>query len=415
MERMARLAASRAGTSQGLDWPPYRPFVAVLFTAVLLGGCGDRKPATKAPPPPPRVEVITLTSQTVPVIRDYVGSVTAYRSVEVRARVEGILEKRFFTEGRPVKKGELLYRIDPAQFEATLRDAQAELAKAEANVANAQAKEARLAPLVAEDAISKQEYDDAVSSLKQGQAAVLSARAQLDRAKLNLGYTNVYATESGVIGMTQVPEGRLVGKGEPTLLATIERLQPIYVTFTLPDRDALILKKALVSGEIKEQTGDQARFVLPDGSEYTQAGRIDFADPQINRETGTVTLRAVLPNTAEPQLSPGMYVKVELTAAQRPNAVLIPQRAVVKMPNGQIAWVVTADNKAERRDLILGDWYKDHWVVEKGLSAGERIIVEGVQRVQPGMTVQPVPYVAPAARPAEAPAQAAPPATGAKK
>ena len=412
---MARLAASLAGTSQGLDWRPYRPFVAVLFTAVLLGGCGDRKPAAKGPPPPPRVEVITLMSQTVPVIRDYVGSVTAYRSVEVRARVEGILEKRFFTEGKSVKKGELLYRIDPAQFEATLRDAQAELAKAEANVANAQAREARLAPLVAEDAISKQEYDDAVSSLKQGQAAVLSAKAQLDRAKLNLGYTNVYATESGVIGLTQVPEGRLVGKGEPTLLATIERLQPIYVTFTLPDRDALMLKKALVSGEIKEQTGDQARFVLPDGSEYTQAGRIDFADPQINRETGTVTLRAVLPNTAEPQLSPGMYVKVELTAAQRPNAVLIPQRAVVKMPNGQVAWVVTADNKAERRDLVLGDWYRDQWVVEKGLSAGERIIVEGVQRVQPGMTVQPVPYLVPTARPAVAPATAAPPATGATK
>jgi membrane fusion protein, multidrug efflux system len=393
--------------------------VAVVFAmpvlAASIGACSDRKAATKAAPPPPRVEVITLTSQTVPVVREYVGSVTAYRSVEVRARVEGILEKRFFTEGKPVKKGELLYRIDPAQFEATLRDAQAELARAEANVANAQAKEARLAPLVAEDAISKQEYDDAVSSLKQGQASVLSAKAQLDRAKLNLDYTNVYATESGVIGMTQVPEGRLVGKGEPTLLATIERLQPIYVTFTLPDRDALIMKKALVSGEIKEQTGDQARFVLPDGSEYTQAGRIDFADPQINRETGTVMLRAVLPNTAEPQLAPGMYVKVEMTAEQRPNAVLIPQRAVVKMPNGQIAWVVTADNKAERRDLVLGDWYKDHWVVEKGLSAGDRIIVEGVQRVQPGMTVQPVAYVAPAARPAKAPASTAPAATGAKK
>ena len=411
---MACLAASLPATAQG-PAGALRPLMTVLFTVVVLGGCGDRKPAAKGPPSPPKVEVVTLTSQTVPVIRDYVGTVTAYRSVEVRARVEGILEKRFFTEGRPVKKGELLYRIDPAQFEATLRDAQAELAKAEANVANAQAKEARLAPLVAEDAISKQEYDDAVSSLKQGQAAVLSAKAQLDRAKLNLGYTNVYATESGVIGLTQVPEGRLVGKGEPTLLATIERLQPIYVTFTLPDRDALMLKKALVSGEIKEQTGDQARFVLPDGSEYTQAGRIDFADPQINRETGTVTLRAVLPNTAEPQLSPGMYVKVELTAAQRPNAVLIPQRAVVKMPNGQVAWVVTADNKAERRDLVLGDWYKDQWVVEKGLSAGERIIVEGVQRVQPGMTVQPVAYVAPAARPADVPAKAAPPATGSKK
>jgi membrane fusion protein (multidrug efflux system) len=365
---------------------------AALLLAAALAACGEQKVATKAAPPPPKVEVITLAAKTVPVMREYVGTVTAYRSVEIRARVEGILEKRYFTEGKPVKKGELLYRIDPAPYEATLRDAQAELARAEANVANAQAKEARLQPLVAEDAISRQEYDDAVSSLKQGQAAVLSARAQLDRAKLNLDYTNVLATESGVIGMTQVPEGRLVGKGEPTLLATIERLQPIYVTFTLPDRDALALKKALSRGEIKEQTGDTARFVLPDGSEYTQAGRIDFADPQINRETGTITLRAVLPNTAEPPLQPGMYVKVELTAGQRPNAIAVPQRAVVKMPNGHIAWVVTADNKVERRDLVLGDWIGEQWVVERGLAAGDRVIVEGVQRVSPGMVVQPVPY-----------------------
>ncbi|HQR71589.1 MAG TPA: efflux RND transporter periplasmic adaptor subunit [Burkholderiaceae bacterium] len=400
---MGRFAASLAAPAPGLDRPAYRPLLAVLLTAALLAGCGDRKPATKGPPPPPKVEVVTLRAQTVPVVREYVGTVTAYRSVEVRARVEGILEKRFFTEGKPVKKGELLYRIDPAQYEAALRDAQAELAKAEANVANAKAKEARLAPLVKEDAISQQEYDDAVSSLKQGQAAVLSARAQLDRAKLNLDYTNVYATESGVIGLTQVPEGRLVGKGEPTLLATIERIQPIYVTFTLPDRDALALKKALARGEIKEQSGEQAQFILPDGTPYTQAGKIDFADPQINRETGTVTLRAVLPNTADPQLAPGLYVKVELTAGQRPNAIVVPQRAVVKMPNGQIAWVVTADNKVERRDLVLGDWYNDQWVVEKGLAAGDRVIVEGVQRVQPGMTVQPVDFVPPAARPAPAP------------
>lgn len=372
---------------------------AVVVIGITLAACSNRDAATKGPPPAPRVEVLTLSAQTVPVVREYVGAVTAYRSVEVRARVEGILEKRFFTEGKPVKKGELLYRIDPAPYEATLRDAQAELAKAEANVANAKAKEARLAPLVKEDAISQQEYDDAASSLKQGQATVLSAKAQLDRAKLNLGYTNVYATESGIIGLTQVPEGRLVGKGEPTLLATIERVQPIYVTFTLADRDALALKKAFARGEIKEQGGDQARFILPDGTEYTQSGRIDFADPQVNRETGTVTLRAVLPNTAQPQLIPGLYVKVELTAGQRPNAILVPQRAVVKMPNGQIAWVVTSENKVERRDLVLGDWLKDQWVVEKGLAAGDRVIVEGVQRVQPGMTVQPVDYVTPAQAP----------------
>jgi membrane fusion protein (multidrug efflux system) len=341
--------------------------------------------------------VVTLNARTIPLIREYVGTVTAYRSVEVRARVEGILEKRFFTEGREVKKGELLYKIDPAQYEAALRDAQAELARAEANVANAKAREARLAPLVREDAISKQEYDDALSQLKQGEAAMLSARAQVDRAKLNLDYTNVYATESGVIGMTQVPEGRLVGKGEATLLATIERLQPIYVTFTLPDRDALMLRKAFERGELKEQTGDQTRFVLPDGTDYVQSGRIDFADVQINRETGTITMRAVLPNTAKPPLVPGLYVRVLMTAGLRPNSVLIPQKAVVRTPTGQTAWVVTKDDKIERRDLVLGEWFNDEWVVQKGLSAGERVVVEGVQKVQAGMTVRPVAAAAPSA------------------
>lgn len=389
--------------------------LAVVASVVTLAACGDKsEPAKAAPPAPPKVEVVTLTAQTVPVIREYVGAVTAYRSVEVRARVAGILEKRYFTEGKPVKKGDRLYRIDQAPYEATLRDAQAELARAEANVANAQAKEQRLAPLVAEDAISRQDYDDAVSTLKQGQAAVLSARAQLDRAKLNLGYTDVIATESGVIGMTQVPEGRLVGQGEPTLLATIERLQPIYVTFTLADRDALQLRRAFASGQLKEEASEQARFILPDGTEYSQAGSIDFTDPQVNRETGTVTLRAVLPNTSQPTLLPGMYVKVHLTAGQRPDAVLLPQRAVVKMPNGQIAWVVGADNKVERRDLVLGDWYRDQWIVEKGLSAGERVIVEGQQRVQAGMVVQPVPYAPKPAAASGQPVQAAQPAKSAQ-
>ncbi|MCU0969045.1 MAG: efflux RND transporter periplasmic adaptor subunit [Rubrivivax sp.] len=382
--------------------------IAWLAVAALLVGCGGEPAKAPAAPPPPRVQVLTVVPQAVPVVREYVGTVTAYRSVEIRARVEGILEERLFTEGRPVRKGQLLYRIDRAPFEVALRDAQAELARAEANVANAQAREARLAPLVREDAVSRQDYDDAVSTLRQGQAAVLSARAQVERAQLNLGYTEVRATEDGVIGMTQVPEGRLVGKGEPTLLATIERMQPIYVTFTLPDRDALELRKALDRGAIQAQRGPQTRFVLPDGSVYPQPGTIDFADRQINRETGSITLRAVLPNTAEPTLSPGLYVRVQLTVGQRPDALLVPQRAVMSMPNGHIVWVVTPEQKVERRDLVLGDFYREQWVVEKGLAAGDRVIVEGVQRVQPGITVQPEPYAAAAAA-----AAASAPASGA--
>jgi membrane fusion protein (multidrug efflux system) len=359
----------------------------VAAVVVLAAACGDKKDAARAAPPP-EVKVAEARSETIPLRREYVGNVTSYRSVQVRARVEGILEKRHFVEGSDVKPGQLLYTIDPLTYEAQLRDAEAELARAEAQLANARTKESRYAPLVKEEAVSKQDYDDAVTQMKSAEAQVASARSALDRAKLNLGYTRVVATESGRIGTSQVPEGALVGKGEPTLLATIDKLDPIYVTFTVPDRDALWFRRALDRGEIKQAKGDTARILLPDGSEYQQAGRIDFADTQVNRDTGTITLRAVLPN-AKPRLQPGMFIRVQLIAGERPNTVLIPQRAVVKVPNGHIAYVVDAQNKVERRDLVVGEWINDDWAIEKGLVAGDTVIVDGVQRVQPGMTVRP--------------------------
>lgn len=386
-----------------------------LLLSLIAAGCGNQDAAGKAAPPPAEVKVAVARSETVPVLREYVGNVGAYRSVQVRARVEGILDKRHFTEGTNVKPGQLLYSIDPATYEASARDARAALAQAEANLSNARVREARYAPLVKENAISKQEYDDAATQLKQAQSSVQAARATLDRAKLNLGYTKIYATEAGRIGTSQVPEGALVGKGEPTLLATIEKLDPIYVNFTMPDRDALLLRRAFSRGEVKQQRGDSARFILPDGTEYQQAGRIDFADAQVNRDTGTISLRAVLPNRGDPPLLPGMFVRVELTAGQRPATIVVPQQAVVKVPTGHVAFVVTAADKVERRDLVVGEWVKENWIVEKGLAAGDRVIVEGVQKVQPGMQVKPVPYgaaapgqvAAPAAASAGAPAPAA--------
>lgn len=398
-----------------LSWKPARGPMLVAAVAAVLVACGDKKDAAKAPPPPPEVQVVKARSESVAVRREYVGNVTAYRSVQVRARVEGILEKRHFVEGSDVKPGQLLYTIDPLTYEAQLRDAEAELARSEAQLANARTKESRFAPLVKEEAISKQDYDDAVTQLKSAEAQVASARSTLDRAKLNLGYTKVVATEAGRIGMSQVPEGALVGKGEPTLLATIDKLDPIYVTFTIPDRDALWFRRALERGELQRAKGETARVLLPDNTEYKQAGRIDFADTQINRETGTVTVRAVMPNVT-PGLQPGMFVRVQLTAGERPNTVLIPQRAVVKVPNGHVAYVVGAEGKVERRDLVVGEWIGDDWVVEKGVIGGESVVVEGVQRVQPGMTVRPAPYQPrPAGAPAAAPPAAAKSAAPAKK
>jgi membrane fusion protein (multidrug efflux system) len=380
-----------------------------LFVVAALAGCGaEKKEAAKGPPPTPQVGVIPVRSATVPVVREYVGNVAAYRSVEITARVEGILEQRHFTEGTDVKKGQLLYTIDSSQYQQALKNAEGALANAQAGLANARAKAARLEPLVKEEAISRQEYDDAVAAAKSAQAQVDSATANVESAKLNLGYTKVYATESGRIGQTQVPEGRLVGRGQPTLLATIDKIDPIYVTFTTPDRDALVLRRAIEKGEIRVGAGaGTARFVLPDGSELTDVGRIDFTAAEVNKDTGTITQRAVIGN-AKRQLLPGMFVNVELKVGERPNAVIIPQKAVVKVPNGHIAWVVGPDNKVERRDLVVGEWSGDDWIIEKGIAAGDRVVVDGVQRVQPGMVVAPGAVGAASARPAAAAPDAAP-------
>ncbi|WP_332672960.1 efflux RND transporter periplasmic adaptor subunit [Aromatoleum sp.] len=360
---------------------------AGIATALLaVAGCKGQDGPARAPPPP-EVKVAPVRVASIPYTRNFVGHIAAYRSVEVRARVEGILEKRHYSEGNDVALGQLLYSIDPAPYEATLRDAEAELASARADVANARVREARYGPLVKENAISKQDYDDALAQLRQAEAAVQSAKAKVDRAKLNLGYTKVYATEAGRIGATLVPEGRLVGRGEPTHLATIEKLDPIYVNFTVSDRDLLAFRSDQESGLVKgDQTMLRARILLPDGSAYEQPGKIDFADMRVNEDSGTITARAVVPNPVR-RLLPGMFVNVELLAGERPDTLLIPQDAVIKVPNGHMAWVVTPDGKAERRDLVVGQWFGKEWIIDKGLGPDDKVVVEGMQRLAPGMPV----------------------------
>ena len=387
--RMARLAA-----------------LAVLGCG-LLAGCKDKPAPAAAAAPVVPVKVAVSRAETVPVTSEYVGRIAAFRSVEVRARVEGILDKRHYVEGNEVKRGELLYSIDPTPYRIALNDAQAEQARALANLASARSREARLAPLVKENAISRQDYDDAVTAVKQNEALLAVAAANIDRAQTNLGYTRVTATETGRIGAALVPEGRLVGKGEATHLTTIDRLDPVYVNFNIADRDALILRRALTQGTVKVgQDSLQARVFLPDGSEFERTGKLDFTEAQVNPDTGTIAMRVVMPNPAK-RLLPGMYVRVVYTAGERPNTVLIPQQAVVKTPTGHIAWVVGADNTAQRRDLVVGEWLGGDWIIDKGLGAGETVVVEGLQRLQQGSKVSPSPWAGPAA------AGAAPGAPGA--
>jgi membrane fusion protein (multidrug efflux system) len=381
---------------------------AVTFAAalMLLAGCQKKEAPAPAQAPPAEVRVTPSRAETVPVINEFVGRVAAYRSVEVRARVEGILEKRHFVEGTEVKRGDVLYSIDPTPYRIALNDAQAEQARAQANLASARSREARLAPLVKENAISRQDYDDAVTAVKQNEALLATAAASIERAQTNLGYTRITATESGRIGATLVPEGRLVGKGEATHLTTIDRLDPVYVNFNIADRDALILRRELSRGTVQAGEGSSlARIYLPDGTEYERTGKLDFTEAQVSPGTGTISMRVVMPNPAK-RLLPGMYVHVKYTAGSRPNTVLIPQKAVVKTPTGHVAWVVGEGNKAQRRDLVVGEWYQGDWIIERGLGAGESVVVEGIQRLQQGTAVKPVPWSPQAA--AAAPPQAPP-------
>jgi len=375
-------------------FPIRRSVVATTVTTIVLGAlsaCGKTEPPKPAARPPALVQVVASRTETVPVIQEHVGRVAAFRSVEVRARVEGILEKRHFVEGSEVKRGQLLYTIDPTSYQTVLNDARAEVARAEANLANARSREQRYAPLVKENAISRQDYDDAVTAVKQDEALLASARGAVERAQINLGYTRVVANESGRIGATLVPEGRLVGKGEATHLATIDRLEPVYVNFTMADRDAMVFKRAMSAGEIREADGgSKARVFLPDGTQYDQLGKLDFTESRVDPNTGTISLRAVMPNPGT-NLLPGMFVRVEFISAPRPDTVLIPQTAVIKTPTGHIAWVITKDGKAERRDLVVGTWLRDDWIVEKGLGPGEMVVVDGHQRLQPGVPVKVVP------------------------
>ncbi|MCV2355845.1 efflux RND transporter periplasmic adaptor subunit [Paucibacter sp. B2R-40] len=384
------------------------PMILATFLAAGLSGCQKKPAAAPAKAPPAEVRVVASRAETVPVVNEYVGRVAAFRSVEVRARVEGILEQRHFVEGSEVKKGQLLYTIDPTPYRIALNDALADQARSAANLASARSKEKRLAPLVKENAISQQDYEDAVTAVKQTEAQLAVSSANVERAQTNLGYTKVMATESGKIGAALVPEGRLVGRGESTHLTTVDRLDQVYVNFNVADRDALILRRELSSGRVKTGSGSaQARIFLPDGSEFERSGKLDFSESQVSPSTGTITLRVVMPNPNQ-KLLPGMYVRVVYTSGERPNTILIPQKAVTKTPTGHVAWVVGPENKVERRDLVVGEWLKNDWIIEKGLGAGETVVVEGLQRLQQGAVVRPTPWV-PGAAPGAAPAASSAP------
>lgn len=317
------------------------------------------------------------------------GRVQAVRQAEVRARVDGIVRRRLYREGTDVRAGQPLFSIDPRELRAQSSAAEAALKGAEATAANARQDVERYEKLVEERAVSRQDYDAAVARLRTADAEVARARAQVDAARLDLGYTTVTAPIAGRAGRAEVTEGALVSGASATLLTSIEQLDPIFVNFSQSSSDLLAIRRDIASGALKVPTLDSVavRLVLEDGTPYRHQGRLNFFDLNIDEATGTTALRAEFPNP-DRILLPGQFVRVRIDAGVRPQGLLIPQRAVTVTPQGASVMIVGRKDTVESRAVTVGDLQGASWVVLSGLEAGDRIVVDGIQKVQPGQSVR---------------------------
>ncbi|KAF1031659.1 MAG: Multidrug resistance protein MexA [Burkholderia lata] len=393
---------------------PYR-LITVATAAVFLAACGKKESAP--PPQTPEVGVVTVQPQSVPVFTDLPGRTSAFLVAQVRARVDGIVLRREFTEGTDVKAGQRLYKIDPAPYVAALNSAKATLAKAQANLVTQNALVARYKVLVAANAVSKQDYDNAVATQGQAAADVAAGKAAVDTAQINLGYTDVVSPITGRVGISQVTPGAYVQASQATLMSTVQQLDPVYVDLTQSSLDGLKLRQDVQSGRLKTTGPGAAKvsLILEDGKTYSEPGKLQFSDVTVDQTTGSVTIRAVFPNPGR-VLLPGMFVRARIEEGVNENAFLVPQIGVTHDQKGQaIAMVVNASNKVEPRPLKTTGMQGVNWIVEGGLEAGDHVIVQGVDKVRPGATVKTVAaQLAPAADAASgaAAASAAPAAAG---
>lgn len=388
-------------------FPPARAALPLLIA--LLAGCGggSQPPAGggSAPPPPP-VGVLTVQTQAVALQNELPGRVEALRTAQVRARVNGVVQQRLFTEGSEVRAGQPLFRIDPAPYQAALESAQAVQLRSEATLAQARLTAERYAPLAAEKAISAQDFAATLAAQKTAEADLAAAKAAVQSARINLGYASVTAPISGRIGRALVTEGALVSAAEATSLALIQQVGSVFVNFTQSAGDVLRLRRALAAGQLQRLGGEAVavRVLLDDGSELPRPGRLLFSDLSVDASSGQVTLRAEVPNP-DGLLLPGQYVRVRLAQATLPAAVLVPQQAVTRNAQGDSVLVVGEGNKPGPRPITISGAQGAQWIVTGGLKAGDKVIVDGFQKMSvPGAPVTPVPW-SPAA--ASAPASAA--------
>jgi membrane fusion protein (multidrug efflux system) len=390
--------------------------LSTLSATLLLAACSGKEQAPAGPPggamPPLPVTALEMQPTRVETSVEAVAQTEGAREVEVRARVGGILEKRVFEEGSPVKAGQALYQIDRAPLETAVAQARAQLAEAKARVEQTQREAARLKGLLAQQAISQREYDTASSDNSVAQAAVQAAQAALRQAELNLSYATVTAPVGGITGRSVVSEGTLLATGGGTLLTTVVQVNPMWVRFSIPEGE---LNAAMPEGRFKPQAIRGVELVLPDGSSYPLRGKLNFAASQIDPKLGTLQLRGEFANP-EGRLLPGQFVRARLITGEQSGVFKVPQAAVVQTDKGPIVMTVGADNKVEPRPVKTGQWSGADWVVLGGLKAGDKVIIDNLMKARPGTTVAPhAPGAGPgapgAAKPGAAPA-AAPAAKG---
>jgi membrane fusion protein (multidrug efflux system) len=370
-----------------VEWVPYRS-ISFATAAVFLAACGQKQSTPLQQTP--EVGVVTIQQSAVPVVAELPGRTNAFLVAQVRARVDGIVLSRDFVEGREVKAGQRLYKIDPAPYIAALNNAKATLAKAQANLVSISAQANRYKVLVAANAVSKQDYDNAVAAQGQAEADVAAGRAQVDTAQINLGYTDVIAPISGRTGVSQVTPGAYVQASQATLMDTIQQIDPIYVDLTQSSLAGLNLRRDFQEGRLKTSGSGAAKssLILEDGRAYPEPGQLQFSDVTVDPTTGSVTVRAIFPNPNR-VLLPGMFVHARIEEGVNANAMLVPQIGVTRDPKGDaVALVVGAYDKVEQRQLVTSTTSGANWVVESGLNPGDRVIVRGIGEARPGQQVK---------------------------
>lgn len=360
---------------------------SILIAALLVGACEPE--ADPVAPPPPTVTVLEIKAEPVPLRYQYAGRVAAFREVEVRARVSGVLQEKSFVEGATVKEGDVLFRIDPAPYEAALARANAQLQEAQAQISRTQRDAERATALFERKFGTEKARDDAVSAHELAQASVAGAEAQVKSDEINLGYTTIRAPLGGVISLRVLPEGSLVGTGaDNSLLTRISQLDPAYVYFSFTDTEVAEIRRILESGEGKGPADGELKVMVSfgDGKAYDLQGHVDFTDSNLDLQTGTVRARAVMPNP-QSRLRPGQFVRVSVEGITRQEAVVIPQVAVMQGPQGRFVYAIDSGNKASVRPVTIGREVADGWIVEKGLKQGDRIVTKGVIKVRPGAPI----------------------------